>query len=157
MVKINRNDKENIDKYYLKNYCDFSKFIEFPDDVPLDCGFVSVGEKENIKNYDIMYKLIEKYRKEKFNKCLKKTNIEIEKYVFDNFYFSSCILILSYLKLKDFDKNPVYENFYKNVCIPLFGDNNKINKLIQIFYDPKKFENVKKKFKINSEHIPILL
>ena len=56
--------------------------------------------------------------------------------------------ILSYLLIENVDLNI---NFYPNICQPLFEG--KILKALEIFYEPKKFKEISKKYNINSTNI----
>ena len=61
------------------------------------------------------------------------------------------------MKYKDFEKNPIYRNFYNRVCIPLFKSKNSFFPAIQFLYCPEKFEKIKNDFHITPEHLEILL
>jgi len=58
----------------------------------------------------------------------------------------------------------IYINFHNNVCESLFKrdeeeeeDSNNLLILIQLFFEKEKYLEIKKKFKISSEDIEILL
>ena len=75
--------------------------------------------------------MIEKYNVDDFKNVVKKTdylNI-IEEYGLDNFYIVSYNIILVNLQLENSKNNSdIMNNFYNNVCKPLFGNNK--NKLL---------------------------
>ena len=70
-------------------------------------------------------------------------------------------LILFKLKNEDFINDNSYINFYPNVCVPLYKeDDNEGNKLISIMkfiFDNEKYSEIKKEEKIKSEDIKALL
>ena len=145
-----------IKKYKLEEYEGFTDFIQFLKEEQIHYGL----ERLDNNDYEIIYKEIEKCRKESFKKIIKKEESN-EKFNIDNFYNASSNLILSYLKRKDFEKSEIYENFYKNVCKPLFENKNdeksKLSNAIQFFFNPKKYEEIKKDFGINSVNIEAIL
>ena len=138
------------DKYKLKEYKNFKEFNIMEDNNEL---FTLTNLD---KDYQNVYEIFEKY---KFNQ-FKKVNIEefnSSKNI-DKFYFASSNLILSNLIKKGFDKSEIYTNFYNNVCKNLFKSP-ALSKAIKLFYDPNKYEKIKKdkEFKINNDVIKILI
>lgn len=45
----------------------------------------------------------------------------------------------------------INKNFYSNICEPLFKEDKLLLKAIQLFYDSKKYKEIKNSFKINSK------
>jgi len=145
-----------IQKYKLNKYTYFKDLIIHADENPFIYKYINQTSINSNQNYENYYEILENYKKGKFND-VDSNKINIEDYGLDIFYFSSCNMILSCLKLKNFGNSDFYINFYKNVCIPLFKSNNNIFPAIQIFYDPEKFENIKKNYGISPENIEKLL
>jgi len=56
----------------------------------------------------------------------------------DNFINTSIILILSKLKQKEYELSDEYENYYKNICKPIFEEDQKLSVLIEFIFNPKK-------------------
>ena len=75
----------------------------------------------------------------------------------DLFYFSTSTLILFRLKQKQFIKHPIYQNFFDNVCTPLFKKNDKIFSAIKILYEPEKYDKIQKELGISSDNLNIIL
>jgi hypothetical protein len=109
-----------------------------------------ISSDENINNYDSFTIIIEKYKNEKFQ-INDLNGLNIKKYEIDIFYFSTSNIILSCLKLKDFDKSLIY------ICLPLFKNYNRIFIAIQFFYNPEKYRKIKSDYNIDSESLNILL
>ena len=152
-IIYNKNNKEaylfSIDafkeKYKLSQYKDFKDFTVNADDDELS------NQLNLDKDYEDIFDTIQKYKFEKF----KNVNIdEFKPEEIDKFYFASSNLIL---KLKDFEKSETYVNFYNNICNKLYKSGTKISSAIKLFYDPKKYEKIKKDFEINGEVHKILL
>ena len=149
-VFINRN---MIDKYKLNEYKDFIKFIQIKE---LNNIYKIDYQIRTLKDeyYDKSNKAIEKYEKDGFKNQIKAKDFDIGEYGIDNFYVVSYNLILSNLQMENPDFN---DNFYKNICEPLFKDNKLLMKAIQLFYDPAKYKDIKKSFLINSNNIKAVL
>ena len=142
----------SIKKYKLENYDGFKNFIKFPEEEQINYGIKTLDNE----NYENIYQIIEKYRKESFKKQIQKDEIDYDNLNIDNFYIASYNSILSHLKRKDFEKSTIFDNFYKNVCKPLFEDD-KLSNEIQFFFNPKEYEKIKKDFGINSTNIETIL
>ena len=69
---------------------------------------------------------------------------------------ASSNLILMRLKSDEFIKLDIYNNFYENICKPLY-EKNKYWALIQTLFNPKKFGEIKDKYNINSMNIEKIL
>ena len=139
--------QNSIKKYKLERYEGFKDFIKFPEEEEINYEMETLDKE----NYENIYKIIEKYRKENYNKQIKKDEIDFENLNIDNFYIASYNLILSYLRRKDFEKSDIFTNFYKNVCKPLF-ENDKLSNVIQLLFNPREYEKIKD-FGINSDYI----
>ena len=144
-------DPELITKYKLNEY---------------NC-FKNIEIKENPFRYDCINSN-DKDIYEKFNQSLESSkekkfeNVDLEKFKIDKngidiFYFSTSIFILSRLKQKQFNNDPIIKNFFTNVCIPLFKNNDKIFSAVKILYEPKKFSELKKELSITSDNLNIIL
>ena len=70
---------------------------------------------------------------------------------------SSNHLVLSYLKINNFEKSDIYINFYNNICKPLFKEDNELLKVIQFFFDPEKYSKIKEFYRINFNNIDAIL
>ena len=142
--------REIREKFRLDEYNSFKDI-----NITSDCPELSIQFSLD-KEYEEVYAIVEKYKYDKFQKV----NIEeFESRKIDKFYFASSNLILSNLKIKEFYKSETYNNFYKNVCIPLFKTSSTIFKAIRLLYDPEKFSKIKdsKEFQINNETLKALL
>ena len=149
-IFINQN---MVDKYKLKDYIDFSKFFQMMEMnylYKIDYQFKTLNEDY----YEDSYGAIEKYQKEKFKNPIKKTDFDIEKYGIDNFYITSYYLLLQNFQTENSDFN---NNFFKNLCEPLFKKNELLFKAIELFYNPTKYKEIKINFKINSNNIKAIL
>ena len=144
----------SIKKYKLENYKEFKDFVKSLEEKQINYGLETLDND----NYETIYKLIEKYSKDSFKKKITKDEID-EDINIDNFYNASNYLILSHLKRKDFEKSVIYENFYKNICNPLFEKDKKgkLSIVIQFFFNFKKYEEIQKEFGINSFNIESVL
>ena len=161
-VFLNKDCKK---KYKLEKYKDFKDFIKFTDEEQINYGFETLDND----NYENIYKTIEKYKKDDFKKKINKEEINAEELCIDNFYTASINLILSNLKKKEFEKSEIYNNFYKNICKPLFEEREeekkeeeeeekeKISTVIQFLFNPNKYEKIKETYKINEKNIDSLL
>ena len=126
-------NSEYIQKYKLNKYNDFLKLIINEEENTFIYQYIS--SDENINNYDSFTIIIEKYKNEKFQ-INDLNGLNIKKYEIDIFYFSTSNIILSCLKLKDFDKSLIY------ICLPLFKNYNRIFIAIQFFTILKNTEKL---------------
>ncbi len=132
-------NSEYILKYKLNEYIDI--FTINQDKIPFINQYINANNEYSSK-YNECYKILEKYKNEKFENVIVE-DINLEKFGIDIFYYSTSNLILSRLKLKEFDVSPFYINFYKKICLPLFKKHNRIFTAIQFFYNPEKFKKLK--------------
>ena len=96
------------------------------------------------------------YINDRFKKKISKRDFDIEEIGIDNFYAASFNLILSDLKNENYSSE-TNKNFYSNICKPLLNKNNDLSKATELIYDPRKYEDIKFKYKLNSDNIiPIL-
>jgi hypothetical protein len=89
-----------------------------------------------------------------------KVNIETitqNKIDIDVFYFTTSNLILSHLLQKNFIESPIYRNFFKNICIPLFKNKGKIFDAIKILYEPQRCKKLIDGLGINEDNLNIIL
>ena len=145
-------DKKMIEKYKLNDYKDFNSFIkitELNNIYKIDYLIKTLNDDDYID----LYKLLEKYKKDDFKNKIKTNDFNIEEGI-DNFYVASYNFSLSNLQMENLDIN---KNFYNNICEPLFKEDKILLKAIQLFYDPKKYKEIKNSFKINSKNIKALL
>ena len=147
-----------IKDYCLEEYLEFNKFIiNFGEENQNNFTLTTLKNE----NYKITYQIIEKYKEEEFKNSINKNDFDIEKMGIDNFYIASNNLVLSYLKCDNFKKSDIYTNFctnfYNNFCKNLFNENEKLLTAIQLFFDPKKYNLIKEKYKIKSSDMKILL
>ena len=141
----------SIKKYKLDKYSGFSDFKKFPEEEQMNYGLETLDNN----NYENIYKTLEKYREDNFKKKIKKEEIIYENLNIDNFYNASYNLILSHLQRKDFEKSEIYYNFFKNICKPLYESGN-LSNLIQLFFNPKEYEKIKKEFEAFSSNTHLL-
>ena len=140
-----------VDKYKLKDYKDFSKFIineikEYYYLYKIDYKIRTLKDDY----YEESYEAIEKYQKEEFKNQIKKNDFDIEEFGIDNFYIISSNFMLS----NKLNKNSDFKtNFFKNICEPLFKENVLLFKAIELFYNPTKYKEIK----INSNNIKAIL
>ena len=99
---------------------------------------------------------MEKYN-EKLFKDVDLEEFKMNKTDIDLFYFSTSTFILSRLKQKQFIKHPIYQNFFDNVCTPLFKNDDKIFSAIKILYEPEKYDKIQKELGISSDNLNIIL
>jgi hypothetical protein len=152
-VFVNSNYKR---KYKVDKYKGFENFKKNLEEEKINYGMETLDNE----NYEKIYKAIEKYKKDNFTKKIQKDEIDYENLIIDNFYIASNNLILSHLKWKDFEKSEIYDNFYKNICKPLFEkdkDKDKSFNLIQFLFNPKEYEKIEKEYGINHTNIEALL
>ena len=145
---LNQNNKI---KYKLREYEGFKDFLIFPEEEPINYGFETLDND----NYERIYKILEKNKRECFKNIIKKQEIDNNLHI-DNFYIAASNLILLRLKTKDFETSEIYDNFYKNICNPLF-EKGKLPILIQFLFNPEKYQKIKKDYGINSDNIETIL
>ena len=144
-------DPESIKKYKFNEY-KFFKNIKYYSN-PFNYNYNDQKSKDKYNQFCI---ILEKYK----DKIFEDVNIEeFNKYQndIDIFYFSTCNLILSHLKQKSFIDSPLYDNFYKKVCIPLYKNKEKIFNAIKIIYEKNKFKRLKDEFGLNPDNLGIIL
>ena len=149
-VFINKNKKK---LYKFDKYKGFKDFFKFEEEEKINYGFETLDN-----DYEAFFNKIEKYKKKGFDKKINKSEIineESESFI-DNFINTSNILILTKLKNEDFELSDEYENYYNNICKPLFEGEEKISVLIEFLFNPKKYEELKN-YGINSSNIEALL
>jgi len=157
---IYNKNKKNIDIFINPEYISKYRLKEY------NC-FKSIEIKENPFSYERMNEQ-DKDLYEKFNETLEKYNevqfkdVDLEEFKknkagIDLFYFSTSSFILSRLKQKQFINQPIYQNFFDNVCVPLFKNNDKIFSAIKILFEPKKYDKLQKELGITSENLNIIL
>ena len=146
-------NEENIKKFCLKDYVDFKNLIK-PDEL---INIYKIDYKLKALNddyYENSYKAIEKYKKDGFKNKIKSRDFDLKEYGVDNFYVVTYNAILSNLQI---EKSTGNNEFYKNVCEPLFNSDKLLLQAIDLFYKPPKFKEIKTTYKINSNNInPIL-
>ena len=141
----------NIKKYKFNEYKCFKK-IE-PNINPFIYNYINPKIKEI---YGQFCEVLEKYKDKDFE------DVKIEEFMkneidIDIFYYSSSNLILSNLKNKYALESKYYKNFFKNVCIPLFKNKEKIFNAIKILYDPFKFKKLSLEYGITHNNLGIIL
>ena len=142
-------NEDKIKNFKLNEYKDFKEFIKNKD---LNNIYKIDFKVKTLKDeyYEESCQVIEKNKKEKFKNKIDKRKFDIEQYGIDNFYIASYNSTLSYLRIKNLDINP---NFYSNICQPLFQGKKLLLKALEIFYEPKKYNEIKKKYNIDSNNI----
>ena len=138
-------------KYKLEEYEDFKSFLNLPEDEIINYGF----ETLDTDNYDKTYKILEIKKRDKFQNKIKNDEIGKNLHI-DNFYIAACNLVLLHLKREDFKTSEIYLKFYENICKPLY-DKNKYSTLIQILFNPKKYEDLITIYNVNSNNIESIL
>ena len=144
-------DLEYITKYKLKDYNCFKNVEIHENPFTYDC--VNPQDKDIYNEFN---QALENY-KEKGFESVNLEDFKISKKDIDVFYFSTSIFILSKLKQKKFTKESIYENFFKNVCTPLFKNNDKIFSAIKLLYNAKKYEKIQEELGITSDNLNIIL
>ena len=146
-------DQKIIDKFRLKEYRDFDYYIKNEELINLS----KINYKiKTLKDdyYEESYKIIEKYKsKENKNNSIRQ-DFDLEEFGIDNFYAATYEILLSNLQNNNYIK---CNDFYKNICDPLFRREKLLFKAIQLFYDQKKYHEIKSFYKINSNNIKSLL
>ena len=153
------NNKKNVDifaepefikKYELKKYSNFTNIDISKNPFTYYCSNPKVKEI-----YEQLNKTLEDFGKNDYEKVkideLKQSKTEI-----DIFYFSTNNLILSKLRNVNFIGSKIYKNFYNNVCIPLFENNDKIFKAIKVLYNPSKYKDLREEFFFNGDNLNII-
>jgi hypothetical protein len=148
-----------IKKYKLKKYVDFTKFIQIKqlnDIYKIEYSIRTIEDKK----YDEAKIKIEKFKSDDcFSTKIRQSDFDLEEFGIDNFFIISYNLILSNLQMENEDLD--YNNeFFSNICKPLFSDDKNyelLYKAIQLFYDPKKYASINRKFNLNSKNIEIIL
>ena len=151
-------DPENYNKYKLDKYADLTGFLqnkEFIDIYKIDYKINTL--KKDF--YDSTIKIIEKYKNDGFKYKFKEKGFNIKEIGVDNFYVISYNLTLANLQIENSTNN---QDFYNNICKPIFSidksnDKSLLSKAIQLFYDPSKYNEIKKSFNINPSNIKALL
>ena len=146
-------DEDNIKDYKLEDYIDYNDFIQIED---LSYLYKIDNKVKTIKDgyFSDACKFVERCKKEDYKNKIKQSNYDLQEYGIDNFYMASFNSILLNLQINKLDINT---NFYNNICKPLFKEKKNLLKAIELFYDPKKHEDIKKKYKINSnDNMPFL-
>ena len=152
--------------YFFNNDCNITKYkLKFLKDYNDLINIRGVSNKiykldytvKTLQNEDYgkFYKnLLNYYNKDKFSSAINIKHFKISESGIDNFYIASYNLILANL----LDKNDEFNNnFFKNVCLSLFKNNDLILRAIKLFYDPNKFNEIQKIYNINSLNLkPIL-
>ena len=144
-------NNDYITKYRLNDYKDFNNLTQIKDWSNLYRIDWEVKTLEE-DYYNDTYKVIEKYKKDEFKSNIKDFNIK--QCGIDNLYISSYNSTLINLQNA---KTYINKNFYEHICQPLFKEDKILIKAIELFYYPKKFNDIKKKYNINSSNIKPLL
>jgi hypothetical protein len=150
----NLKDVKIINKYGLKELIDFKEFIDIKE--INDNSFMIDYKVETLKEgaFINFKEELEKYKTQKFKEKIITRNFNVKEKGIDNFYVASYNSILANLLSKSTD---IKENFFKNVCNPLFNGENLIINAIELFYNPHKFDEIKNIHKIDSSNIKPLL
>ena len=142
-----------INKYKLDLYEGFKDFIKPEEIKKLEEFSINKDPK-----YKEIYTKLEDFKKSQFEEPIKMEDISVEDEInFDAFYLAAYKLILINLTNENFEQENSYINFYKNICIPLFDNNEKLKILMEFIFNKEKYLAIKKEFKINSEDINALL
>ena len=142
-----------INKYKLDLYEGFKDFIKPEEIKKLEEFSINKDPK-----YKEIYTKLDDFKKSQFEKPIKMEDISVEDEInFDAFYLAAYKLILINLTNENFEQENSYINFYKNICIPLFDNNEKLKIIMEFIFNKEKYLAIKKEFKINSEDINALL
>ncbi len=145
-------DKTKKRKFKFDKYKGFKAFFKLEEEEIINYGFETLDN-----DYDVFFSKIEKNKKNNYDKKIEKNDIVEERETFiDNFINASINLILSKLKKKDFELSDEYENFFNNICMPLFEGDEKLFKIIDFLFNPKKYEELQK-YGIDSSNIDAIL
>ena len=145
-------DDEYIKNYKLKDYNCF-KNVEIHEN-PFTYDYINPQYKDIYNEFN---QIFESNNQEKDFESVNLKDFKINDKNIDVFYFSTSIFILSKLKQKTFTKESIYKNFFKNVCIPFFKNNDKIFTAIKLLYEPKKYEKIQEELGITSDNLNIIL
>jgi hypothetical protein len=145
---------EYIIKYNLKDYKCFQN-VEINEN-PFTYDYINPQDQDINDEFNQFNQILEKYKDKKFEE-VNLEEFKMNTQNIDVFYFSTNILILSRLKQKQFIESQIYKNFFKNVCTPLFKNNDKIFSAIKILYDPEKYLKFKNAFGITQDNLNIVL
>ena len=142
-------DQTNIEKFKLGIYSDFVNFIqnqELNNIYKIDYKVKTI----NPDSFDDSITAFEKLKKENFKNPITKIKFNIDDFGIDNFYIVSYNSTLSYLRIQN---NEINDNFFTNICQPLFTGKNLLLKALELFYKNRKYSEIKNKYKINSQNI----
>ena len=148
-------NEESIKKYKLKEFKDFNTLVK-PDEL---INIYKIDYEVNtlkFEDYNNSYTKLEKNKKDQFKKKISAKDCDVKGYGIDNFYVISYNLILSDLKRNN-STSDINNNFYNNVCKILFSKSSNLTKAIELFYNPKNYEEIKKNYNINSDNITSIL
>ena len=144
-------DPEFIKKFKFSEYKCFKK-VESTEN-PFTYNYINQKDKDIYNEFN---KVLEKYKNTKFEKVdLEEFNPN--KIDMDLFFFSTSNMILSNLKQKHFTESPIYINFYKNVCTPLFKNKEKLFNAIKILYESKRFEKLRNELGLTPDNLNVIL
>ena len=146
---------ESINKYKLKDFKDFNTLVK-PDEL---INIYKIDYEVNtlkFEDYNNSYTKIEKNKKDQFKKKISTKDCDVNGYGIDNFYVISYNFILSDLKRNNYASD-INNNFYNNVCKILFSKSSLKAKAIELFYNPKSYEEIKNNYNINSDNITEIL
>ena len=133
-------DRTKTKMYKFDKYEGFKDFYKLEEDKNINYGFESLDN-----DFDSFFNKIEIYKKKEYDKKINKDEIINSNEPFiDNFLNTSIILILSKLKQKEYELSDEYENYYKNICKPLFEDKPKLSKLIEFLFNRNRLEELQK-------------
>ena len=146
-------NKDYISEYKLNEYRDYKDLIQNKN---LDNIYKIDSEVKTLKNeyFKKFYQAIKKYEKENYKNMIDINDYKIIKIGIDNFYIATFNSTLSNLQLKDYNIN---ENFYKNICKLLFREKELLLKALELFYEPKKYNEIKNNYNISQNNIKSLL
>ena len=150
----NLKDEKNINKYGVKKLKEFEEFIKIKElssnKFKIDYRIQTLKDNE----YQNFRKDIDYFENKKFTIKIIPRNYNVKENGIDNFYVVSYNSILANLLSKT---SEIRQKFYDNICIPLFKGNGFILNAIELFYNPKKFNEIKKLYNITSDFMkPIL-
>ena len=145
-------DSTYITNYKLKDYKCFQNIEINENPFSYDC--IHPQDKDIFEQFN---KTFEKYSDKKFEE-VNLEEFKMNKFDIDIFYFSASIFILSRLKQKQFTTdNPIYKNFFKNVCTPLFKNKDKIYSAIKLLFNHEKYKKLEKDLNITPDNLNIIL
>ena len=123
--------------------------MKFKEDNLYNYKYIKI-KQENEKENEFI-DIFQKYKQNEFNK-VNYRDFDIEKYGIDLFYFYTQNLIIVFLKYENLNESSnLLSNFYKNICLLLF--NNKIERAIQLLYNPKILKNIISEYSIPTNNI----